>query len=321
MSATWVPPRSTGYLRVFAISLILVVLCLAGFLFGVHMEARVPASGTITARDLQEVRSQLNGLVELGWYEAELSRPGGKQIRVRLDSNGDGQTDPAAGKPEFVQQREMVANGQRLTLQGVRFHRLEAGDLLWPGQLLATVRADDVRSRLEAIEDQLKELESQGEQRANLLRERDRLRDRLARGVLRVPEQGDGWMAVEVLAAPLQAVKPGDVLASIVPVDPQTGQPRDLMAYLDVDEKHWGGLTAGQTVRLQSQVHNHRLHGIAEARIERLEPWGRPGPNGERQFRALAAITQAPFVLPLGSSFQAEVVVGRKLVYRIILEH
>jgi hypothetical protein len=93
------------------------------------------------------------------------------------------------------------------------------------------------------------------------------------------------------------------------------------MARLDVEEKHWGAIAIGQPVRLHSGVHNHRLHGVAEGRIERLEPYGEATGHGERRFHALAAVTATPFALPLGSSFQAEVVVGRKLVYRVILEH
>ena len=57
MSAGWVPPRATYHLRVFTVSLVLVVVCLAGFLFGVRMEAKVPATGVITARDLRHARA------------------------------------------------------------------------------------------------------------------------------------------------------------------------------------------------------------------------------------------------------------------------
>ena len=57
-----------------------------------------------------------------------------------------------------------------------------------------------------------------------------------------------------------------------------------------------------------------------EKHIERLEPLGEPTANGERRFRAVAAITEAPFALRVGSSFKAEIVIGRKQVYRIILE-
>ena len=73
-------------------------------------------------------------------------------------------------------------------------------------------------------------------------------------------------------------------------------------------------------MRIYSTMYNQRLHGHAEGRIERLEPLAEALPSGERRFRAVAVITAAPFALRVGSSFKAEIVIGRKQVYRIILE-
>src|SRR5262249_50652557 len=155
----------------------------------------------------------------------------------------------------------------------------------------------------------------------SLRREQSRLREQLSQAVVHVPNSSDHWLVLDVRAAPLQAVQAGELIATIVLVDPNTHQPRNLIARLDVDEKFFGELQQDQTVRIYSTMHNHRLHGCAEARIEKLEPLGDLAPSGERRFHALAAITETPFTLPIGSTFKAEVVVGRKLVYRIILEH
>jgi hypothetical protein len=317
MSAARVLPCATHHLRTFLVSLVLIVLCLAGFLFGVEMEAVTPAKGVITAKDLREARTLLGGLVEPGWYEGETA----EGVRVRMDAQGDGRVDPAAGASAAVQGREWLRDAGKVPVRGMSFHRLQPGDELWPGQPLATVRADGLRFRLQEIDDQIKERESRGEPSAGLNRERDRVRDQLTQAVLHVPDGADNWLVLEVRAAPQQAVSPGDVIATLVPLDPQTRQPRDLLARLEVEEKHWGSLAPGQTVRLRSAVHSHRLHGEAEARIERLEPWGAPADNGACRFHALAPVTAAPFALPIGSSFHAEVVIGRKRVYRIILEH
>lgn len=208
----------------------------------------------------------------------------------------------------------------RPLIGGLVEHRLRPGDELPAGATLATIRTDEQRLRLRAIEEQIKEREERREPTTALAAERDLLRAQLDHAVLRTPANDGPWLVLDVRAAPLQAVRPGDVVAVIVPVDPQTHQPRDLVAKLEVEEKHWGALSVGQTVRLQSGVHNHRLHGAAEARIDRLEPAAAATPNG-RRFHALAPVTAASFALPLGSSFQAEVVVGDKRVYRVILEH
>lgn len=321
MSATWVPPRPTYHLRVLAISLLVVVVCLAAFLFGVRLEAVVPATGIVTARDLIEVRALLPGLVEPGWYEGEVLLPGTGAVPVRLDAHGDGGSDPADSVTLRLHHHECRVEGQRLRARNVRFHRLEPGDEIWSGQVLASIRNDELRSRMAQIEDQLREGESRGETNGSLGRERDRVRERLAQSALHTPDGGDRWLVLQVQAAPLQPVQAGDVIATVVPIDPQTHQPRNLVARLDVAEQYFGDLAVGQAVQLHSTMYNYRLHGAAMGRIDRLEPWGEPASDGQRRFHASAAITEAPFALPIGSTFKARVVVGRKLVYRIILEH
>jgi hypothetical protein len=136
-----------------------------------------------------------------------------------------------------------------------------------------------------------------------------------------VPDSGDLWQVAQLHVTPLEAVEPGDAIASIVPLDGGSHQPRELLARLELDEEHLHDVAVGQTVRIRSNVHNSRLHGCAEARIERIEPLGKPAGEGKARFQAVACITQAPFTLPLGSTLTADIVVGRKLVYRIILEH
>jgi hypothetical protein len=320
MAGEWVPPRRTYHLRIFFICLAIVALCLTGFLFAVRLEAVVPASGVVTAQDIEEVRTLQPGLVELGWFEGSVSRPGAEPLRVRLDAQGEGVSDPDQGPSLPIPRSELSEAGRQGPVQNLRRHRLQPGDELWPGQVLAWIRMEEARARLAALEEQLKEGD-QPAARASLLRERDRLRERLAQAVLRVPPSADRWLVLEVHVSPLQAVQAGDRIATIVPVDPRTHQPRNLVALLDVEEKYWGDLKPGQNVRLYSTVFNHRLFGCAEAQLAQLEPWARPNGQDTRVMKARAPIVQAPYDLPLGSTFKAEIVVGPKLVYRIILEH
>jgi hypothetical protein len=310
--------RPTYHLRTFVISLAIIVLCLIGILFGVQLEAVVPATGTITTRGLYEVRAGLSGLVEPGWYNGQVQL-GSEIIQTRLDADGNGlSTGTESGKVRPVQQGYVVEGENRIPIAGRAFHRLQPGDVLWPGQPLATVRDESLRLELLRIEDRIKDAK---EDTAPLLRERDRLRDYHAKGIVHAPDSTACWLVLEVKAGPLQKVNAGDIIATIVPADPATHQPADLMARLEVEEKHWAGVAAGAKVRLASSVYNPRHHGHAEATIERLEPQGKVMASGERRFHALAPITQAPFAMPLGSSVQAEIVVGKKLIYRIILEH
>lgn len=273
MTTAWAPPRRSYYLRVFSASLILLLIALCGFLFGVRLEAIAPATGIITARDLLELRAPQAGLVEPGWYSD---------------------------------------NGQ--------FHRLQPGDHVGPGQVIATIRSAELSSRLDPAEERRP---PQGNEPASLvdLFRLDRLRNSTPAAVLRVPESGQLWMTVQVSVVSMQAVQAGDPIVSLVPIDPQTKRPRDLIARLEIDEKHWSEVTPGQAVRIYSTMYNPRLHGHAAARIDHLEPCGEESGTGQRRFRATATVTDAPFDLWLGSSFKGEVVLGKKRVYRIILEN
>jgi hypothetical protein len=247
-------------------------------------------------------------------------------LTVRLDAHGDGQSDPAQGAPLAVTQFQLLDGDRKTSVarESVRFHKLAAGDELWPGQVLAAMRTDELRFKLGQAEERLRHAESQGTGSVEFDQaraERDWLRYQVRNAVWTVPREGDLWQAVEVAVASGQSVNPGDLVAAVVPLDPETRRPRDLLVRLDLDEDDAGDLAPGQVVRLYSAMHNYRVHGCAEATVERVEPLGEERTGGKRRFHAVAAVTQAPFTLPLGSSCQAEVVVGKKRVYRIILEH
>jgi hypothetical protein len=296
----------------------LVLVCLGGFLFGVRMEALAPATGVVTARELEEIRALLGGLVEPGWFEGQLLQAGGKPLAVRLDRQGDGETEAAEGKALTVRSY-VLEDGRRVRPEDLHFHRLRAGDLLWPGQVLAATRADDLRFRLRELESRDEESSALNQERNQ--RERAWLRHQLEQAALHVPAAHQVWLAVEVRVAPYQAVQAGDLIATIVPVAPETGRPEELLARLDVPEKYFGDVHAGQHVRLYCTMYNFRLHGCAEAVVERLEPAGEAVNGEERTFHAVAALVKTPFPLPIGATFKAEIVVGRKMVSRIILEH
>jgi hypothetical protein len=286
MSTAWVPPRRAYHLRVFAVSLILVLVCLVAFLVFVRMEAIVPATGVIAARGQQDLRAPFAGLVELGWYEGDVPEDG-TPVRIRVDKYGDGVADPAE---------------------------------LWPGQILARVEPAQLELELSRLKARLADLESAGKPTGEVQVQIQTLRDQLAKAVLPVPDQTNHWLVLKVHSEQRQSVAAGEPMALIAPLDAATHQPKDLTAFLDVHEKHTGELSLGQPVRIYSTMYNQRLHGHALGRIERLEPLGEPAANGERRFRAVVAITDTPYLLRVGSSFKAEIVVGRKQVYRIILE-
>ncbi|HEY8503308.1 MAG TPA: HlyD family secretion protein [Gemmataceae bacterium] len=251
-------PRRGRHLQVFALSLVVILLALTGFLFGVRMEATAPAKGVVTARDLLEIRTRFAGLIEPGWCEPAES----------------------AGAPSNERP----------------FHRLRAGDEVAAGQVIALLYPGEEGGAGVAV----------------------RAREPIPR---RAPETAERWLVLEVPVAHGQAVPAGTLIATLAPLDPQTGQVRDLMVRLDVREENFGEVAPGQPVRLRSAMYPERTHGVAEAVIDRLEPAGEPAPDGGRVFHAWAAVTASPFPLRIGSGVDAEIVLGRKRTYRIILEH
>jgi hypothetical protein len=279
----------------------------------------MPASGVVAAREQQDLRAALPGIIDLGWYEGIVRQSKEPDLRVRVNIRGHGSTDPAQGSVQKIAHFKL-ADGRHILPTELNFHKLQAGDELWPGQEFGLIRVDDLELKIRKLKARLDDLKSRGEPLLEVLAEHDALVERLEQTVIRVPDAKNPWQVLKVHAASLQAVQAGDPIALLAPIDPHTGEPRDLVAYLDVHEKHAGELQPGQAVRLYSTMHNQRLHGFAEGKIERLEPLGEPGPDGDRHFRAVTVITNAPFSLRPGSTVKAEIVVGRKQVYRIILE-
>lgn len=320
MSSSWVPPRPTYHLRIFIICLVLVVACLVGFLFGVRLEAVVPAAGVLHSRHEQEIRGEIGGLVELGWYEAEITSTSGSQKTARLDPQGNGISNPHQGPVERIHEYRFP-NGQEITPELVRFHKLQEGDLLWPGQTLGHIHAAKELEQLAKLQGRLQDLQSQGGTTREVQARLNYLREQLAKTTLLVPADGHPWQVLQIQVGPQAAVQPGQPLVLAVPLEAQTQQPRDLVVTVTIPEKNAGFMQSGQLVRLYSTMYNQRLYGHAEGVLERIGPLAEMGQQGERIVRAEVVGIQAPFPLKLGSSFKAEIVVGQKPVYNIILEH
>jgi hypothetical protein len=319
MTTAWAPPRPGYHLRVFVVSLLLVVAALVAFLFGVRMEATVPATGVIRPRDQQEVRAALGGLLELGWYEGELTAPGGRPLRLRVDGRGDGTTERAGEGGQAVRAYRL-SDGRSIAPTALRFHKLQASDEVWPGQVLARVCADESERRLKILEGRVRDLEAQGLPAQEARAERDALRALLAGATLRAPRGQELWSVLKVHVEAGAAVRPGDAVALLAPLDPTTREPLEPVVLLEVSDRHRADLEVNQAVRLYPAMYNQRLHGHADAVIERIEPRGEPGPGGERRFGVVARVTHTPFALRPGAACRAELVVGRKQVYRLILE-
>ena len=135
-----------------------------------------------------------------------------------------------------------------------------------------------------------------------------------------LPKDHRYWLVLEVHFDDGQRIQEGDPIATVYPIINTDGGIHYPIR-LEIDEKNFGAIEPGQQVRLTSNMYPQRSRGAAKGVIDRLEPMGVEGPNGSRKFCAWVSVTESPFDLKLGSSVKAEVIVGRKKTYQIILEH
>jgi hypothetical protein len=240
-------------------------------------------------------------LVELGWFEGEVTNGAGQPVAFRVDAAGDGLTDPARGTTLPIDDHRLP-DGRDLKSAVKHFHTLAAGDHLWPGQVVAWVQSEPAEVKRPTLK-----LPGKATPEAT--------------PALRVPQQHALWQVLKVHVEPHAAVSAGTVVASIAPVDPHTHAPVEVVARLEIAEEKSEEVAVGQTVRLFSSVYNPRFHGPAEGKLVSIEPLAEMHADGKRYFHATAAVTHAPYPLKLGSGVTAKVVLGRKTVYRIILEH
>lgn len=224
-------PRKWKHVRVFLVSLLVLLLGLAVFVFGVSMESMSSAKGWVTADGLLEVRAERAGLIDLG--------------------------------------------------------HLEVGSTIKGGTHLAKLRPATWWQEGSALS---------------------------------APTTTPLWLLVAVHVAPGQAVEAGQRICTLIPLDAATGQPR-LLARLEVSEEHIVEVQVGQSVRVSSNLYNDRVHGKFTARVTHIGQLAEVGRDGKRYFGVMASLEASDRPLLLGSGLKAEIVLGRKRVYRIILEH
>lgn len=97
----------------------------------------------------------------------------------------------------------------------------------------------------------------------------------------------------------------------------------DRRVFLRVPERDIVRVQKGQMVHLYSALFPYRQYGISEGGVYMVQNWAQTGatdaPAVGRNYEVRAYITKAPYTLPLGSSVQGEIMVGKKQIYRILL--
>ncbi len=143
----------------------------------------------------------------------------------------------------------------------------------------------------------------------------------IAGAEVKTPEDASLWLVAAVHVEKEEGVKAGQRLATLVPLDPQSREPRELLVRLEVHEEHAVEVEVGQSLRVTSNLYNERTNEPLAAVVERVEPLGSVNDQGKRVFTVVAKLEPTERHLLLGSSVKAEILLGRKPVWRIILEH
>ena len=247
-------------------------------------------------------------MIEPGWYEGELTAAAGPPLRVRVDARGDGSTDPSDGKPLTIRNYQ-TGDGRTVDAAALRFRKLEHGDEIWPGQVLARVHADDLELRLQRLSGKIRDLEARGQTVQGLRTERAEVERQLGMASFGPRRLHALWVVLKRHVEPGAAVKPGDAVALVAPLDPKTRQPLDPLVYLDVERSAPGRVDGGPGgAPLPDDVQPPAARPRRGDRRVRRAAGEAAG--GERRFRAVVAVTTAPFPLRSGAGCKAEIVVG-----------
>lgn len=129
------------------------------------------------------------------------------------------------------------------------------------------------------------------------------------------------FMIAESDIHPGDLVQAGQKLATIIPLRSGEGDLLLPMVRAEFNEKQFGGVKVGQSVRVRSNMFLSRTHGHAEGIISSVRPTSVAGQSGGRKFVAEVTVNRSPFPLLHGSSVEVEVILGRKETFRVILEH
>jgi len=146
---------------------------------------------------------------------------------------------------------------------------------------------------------------------ANLLAAETELRlakEELERAVIVAPAVG---VVTSVPKEDGERAEPGELLVQIA-----TGPGAKLRIY--IDERSVFKVALGQRVQIRSSAYPYLKHGVCWGVVDKLQLWAEL--RGQRNFyEAEVTVTEAPFELPLGSSAEARVRVGRKPILQILL--
>jgi len=136
----------------------------------------------------------------------------------------------------------------------------------------------------------------------------------LTRFRISAPEKG---RVVRVDKKPGEPVQRGELVLLLTPDDRRR-------VVFRVPERDSVKVRPGQPVRIYSPLFPYRQYGVAEGEVYMVGNWAEsvganPVGGGGPSYEVRVYVTDAPYTLPLGSSVQGEITVGKKQIFRILL--
>ena len=202
----------------------------------------------------------------------------------------------------------------------------------------ARSRAISVRGRIETGNERLEEAHSElNKMKAEVLRsyseERSKVaaeiavlkhevskhQDRVDRLQVRAPVKGIVQQLVPHAVG--EVVKPGDIVAKIVPLDER------IVAEVQVEPKDIGHIRVGQPAELRISTFDPNIYGVIIGQVERLSATTFQKDNGDPYFKAIIRLdrsyvgseTNRNLILP-GMVVQADIITGAKSLIKYLLK-
>ncbi|MGI9383649.1 MAG: HlyD family type I secretion periplasmic adaptor subunit [Methyloligellaceae bacterium] len=197
--------------------------------------------------------------------------------------------------------------------------------------IATTGRIESAREQLREAQSQLRALKADGtrilaEERSKISAELAELqqqiakhRDRVDRLVVRAPARG----IIQELAqhAPGEVIRPGDIVARIVPLN------KGILAEVRLDPKDVGHVKAGDAAEIKVSTFDPNVFGVVNGTVERISATTFESEDGGLYYKAVIGLARSSVgangnrraILP-GMVVQADIITGSKSLMKYILK-
>ncbi len=194
-----------------------------------------------------------------------------------------------------------------------------SGNLTTAEERLAEAKSELAKMMAEAVSKFSEERSKVSAEIAELSHDVSKYQDRVDRLQVRAPVKGIVQQLVPRAIG--EVIKPGDMVAKIVPLD------GSVVAEVQVEPKDVGHIRLGQAAELRISTYDPNIYGVINAQVERLSATTFQKENGDPYFKAILRLEKDYLgtdanrnpVLP-GMVVQANVITGSKSLMKYLLK-